>query len=126
MIEHLFRSRSDFDFRVRSKDRDADADNKAIMSIAGAIEEALAKAEKEQAGLKLRIDDVVSRAAIVAGNDIDDYVTRTEDRSKMLTNSEAEIRYGEDRLRVLGRNIEHFRFLKASLESCFPDPKMRA
>ena len=69
-----------------------DTDNELIMSIAAAIEAALNRAENQRTGLKARIADVLSRAAIVAGNDLDDYLTRAEDRSMMLNNSDAEIR----------------------------------
>jgi hypothetical protein len=86
----------------------------------------LAKAEAERAGLKNRIDNVLSVAAIVGGNDIDDYLTRTEDRSQMLRESDAEIRRGQNRLRVIEQNISHFKFLRAALQTRFPDCKMIA
>jgi hypothetical protein len=121
MIKQLFRLRSDEGFRTRSQERDANTDTEAIKSIAHAIETALNKAETERTGLRRRIDDVLSRAAIVAGNDIDDYLTRTEDRSEMLRNSDAEIRRGQERLKVLDQNIVHFKFLKAALQTRFPD-----
>jgi hypothetical protein len=124
MIKQLFRFRSNGEFRSRSKERDADTDNEAIKSIASAIEAALNKAVNERIGLKARIDDVLSRAAIVGGNDIDDYLTRTEDRSTMLSNSDAEITRGEERLKVLDQNIVHVKFLKTALRTRFPDLKI--
>ena len=124
MIKQLFRFRSDGEFRTRSKERDVDTDSEAIKSIASAIEAALNKAENERIGLKARIDDVLSRAAIVGGNDIDDYLTRTEDRSTMLGNLDAEIRRGEERLKVLDQNIVHVKFLKTALRTRFPDLKI--
>jgi hypothetical protein len=124
MIKQLFQFSSDSEFRTRSKQRDADTDNEAIKSIASAIEAALDKAENERIGLKARIDDVLSRAAIVGGNDIDDYLTRAEDRSTMLSDSDAEIRRGEERLKVLDRNIVHVKFLKTALRTRFPDLKI--
>jgi hypothetical protein len=114
MIKQLFRFRSDGEFRTRSKERDADTDNEAIKSIASAIEAALNKAENERIGL----------AAIVGGNDIDDYLTRTEDRSTMLSDADAEIRRGEERLKVLDQNIVHVKFLKTALRTRFPDLKI--
>jgi hypothetical protein len=120
IIKQLFRFSSDSEFRTRSKVRDADADNEAIKSIASEIEAALNKFENERIGLKARIDDVISRAAIVGGNDIDDYLTRTEDRSTMLSDSNAEIRRGEARLKVLDQNITHVKFLKTALRTRFP------
>jgi hypothetical protein len=124
MIKQLFRFRSDGEFRTRSKERDVDTDSEAIKSIASAIEAALNKAENERIGLKARIDDVLSRAAIVGGNDIDDYLTRTEDRSTMLGNLDAEIRRGEERLKVLDQYIVHVKFLKTALRTRFPDLKI--
>jgi hypothetical protein len=124
MIKQLFWFRPGDGFRTRSKERDADSDNEAIRSIASAIEAALNKAENERIGLKARIDDVLSRAAIVAGNDIDDYLTRTEDRSTMLSNSDTEIRRGEERLKVLDQNIVHVKFLKTALQTRFPNLKI--
>jgi predicted component of type VI protein secretion system len=124
MIKQLFWFRPGDGFRTRSKERDADSDNEAIRSIASAIEAALNKAENERIGLKARIDDVLSRAAIVGGNDIDDYLTRTEDRSTMLSNSDAEIARGEERMKVLDQNIVHVKFLKTALRTRFPDLKI--
>jgi hypothetical protein len=124
MIKQLLQFSSDSEFRTRSKERDADTDNEAIKSIASAIEAALNKAENERIGLKARIDDVLSRAAIVGGNDIDDYLTRAEDRSTMLSDSDAEIRRGEERLKVLDQNIVHVKFLKTALRTRFPDLKI--
>ena len=125
MIKQLFRFSSDNEFQTRAKERDADTDNEAITSIATAIEATLNKAENERTGLKARIDDVLSRAAIVAGNELDDYLTRAEDRSTMLNNSDAEIRRGEERLKVLDQNIKHVKFLETALRSRFPDLKTK-
>ncbi len=124
MIKQPFWFRAGAGFRARSKERDADTDNEAIRSIASAIEAALNKAENERIGLKARIDDVLSRAAIVGGNDIDDCLTRTEDRSTMLSNSDAEIRRGEERLKALDQNVVHVKFLKTALRTRFPDLKI--
>jgi predicted component of type VI protein secretion system len=126
MIKQLFRFRSDNEFRTRSEQRDTDTDNEAIMSIAAAIEAALNKAENERTGLNARLEDILSRAAIVGGNDIDDYLTRTEDRSTMLGNSDAEIKRAEERLKVLGQNIAHVKFLKTALQTRFPDLRLKA
>jgi hypothetical protein len=120
----LFRSRSSEGFQARSRERDAERDNEAVRSVAAAIDLVLEKAEAERAGLSNRIDNVLSVAAIVGGNDIDDYLTRTEDRSEMLRQSDAEIRRGQERLKVIEQNISHFKFLRTALHTCFPDWKM--
>lgn len=120
-MRRLFRFGSDEGFRARSPERDANTDDDAVRSIAAAIDAALSKAEAERTGLRGRMDGVVSRAAIVAGNDIDEYLTRSEDRSDMLSKSEGELKRGQERLRVLDQNISHFRFLKTTLRTRFPN-----
>ena len=120
----LFRSRSNEGFQARSPERDAEMDNEAVRSVAAAIDLVLEKAEAERAGLSNRIDNVLSVAAIVGGNDIDDYLTRTQDRSEMLRESDAEIRRGQERLEVIEQNISHFKFLRTALQTRFPDCKM--
>jgi hypothetical protein len=126
MIRALFRSRSKNGFQARSPARDTNSDNEAVTSIAVAIDLVLEKTEAERAGLKGRIDDVISRAAIVGGNDSEDYLSRTEERSKMLKDSDAEIRRGQERLAVLEQNISHFKFLKTALQTRFPDMRPKA
>jgi hypothetical protein len=117
----LFRSPSDGGFKARSLKRDADTDRRAVKSVADAINLVLEQAEAERAGLKRRMDDVTSRAAVVGGNDADEFLTRTEDRSEMLRRSDDELKRGQERLSVIETNISHFRFLKATLRSRFPD-----
>jgi hypothetical protein len=117
----LFRSPSDSGFKARSLKRDADTDRSAVKSVADAINLILEQAEAERAGLKRRMDDVTSRAAVVGGNDADEFLTRTEDRSEMLRRSDDELKRGQERLSAIETNISHFRFLKAALRSRFPD-----
>jgi hypothetical protein len=124
MIRQLFRSRSKGPFQARSSERDSSTDDEAVRSVARAMDLALQKMDAERAGLKRRIDDVLSRAAIVGGNDVDEYLTRSDDRSKMLSESDAEIRRGQARLDVLDQNITHFKFLRAALQTRFPDSKI--
>jgi len=124
MMRQLFRSRAKDGFQARSFERDANTDQQAVSSIALAIDLALEKAEAERAGLKRRLDDVISRAAIVGGNDIEDYLTRTEERSKMLSDSDAEIRRGQARLAFIEQNISHFKFLRTALQTRFPNSKI--
>jgi hypothetical protein len=124
MIRQLFRSRSSAGFQARSSERDSNTDQETVKSIAAALDLALQKADAERTGLKRRIDDVISRAAIVGGNDVDDYLTRTDDRSKMLSESDAEIRRGQDRLNVLDQNVSHFKFLRAALQTRFPNSRI--
>jgi hypothetical protein len=123
MIMQLF-PRSKAAFKARSSARDSSTDEEAVLAIANALNLAVQKAEAERAGLKGRMDDVISRAAIVGGNEADDYLTRTDDRSKMLRESDVDIRRAEERLKVIDQNISHFKFLKTALQTRFPDAKI--
>ena len=119
----LFRSASGPGFKARAPDRDADSDRAAVKSVADAINSVLDQAESERNGLKTRMDDVISRAALVGGNDTDEFLTRSKDRSDMLRNSDADVKRGLERLTTIEQNISHFRFLRTVLQSRFPDPQ---
>ena len=119
MLNHIFRSRREF--QVRSDERDRAVDHASFLSIASAIDGALEKAVAERTGLGRRIDDVMARAAIAAGNEVDEYLSRSEQDSKALAASEDEIRRGNKRLAALDQNIAHFKFLKTALQTRFPD-----
>jgi hypothetical protein len=108
-------------FRVRSEERDREVDRASVLSIATVIDEALARAVAERHGLGQRIDDVRARAAIAAGNEVDEYLDRDDEDNKPLGASEDEICRGERRLAALDQNIVHFKFLKTALQSRFPD-----
>lgn len=120
----LFRSLRDDGFKSRSLERDADTDVNAVRIVADAINLVLRQAETERSGLKKRLDDVIARAALVGGNDVDEFVTRSERRSDMLRQSDDDIKRGQDRLNRIDTNISHFRFLKTALQSRFPDSKL--
>ena len=117
----FFRSNSNENFKARSLERDAESDSGAVELVAAAINTALEKAVSEREGLKRRLDDVTTRAAVVGGNDMDDYMTRSPQQSEMLRSSDAEIKRGHLRLSKIEENITHFRFLKTALRSRFPD-----
>jgi len=124
MLINLFRrSRSDGPFRTREPARDQDLDNQLVGQVASAIGEALQKVEAQRDGLKRRLDDVIARAAIVGGNDLDDFLTRDEARSTLLAASDGEIARGQARLKTLDEQLAHFRFLKTALHTRFPDFK---
>lgn len=116
----LFRSRLDGGFKARSLGRDADTDRSAVKLVADAIKLVLEQMEAERTGLKRRIDDVTSRAALVGGNDVDEFVTGSQDRSEMLRNSETEMKRGQERLSTLEANISHFDFLRRLCDLAFP------
>ena len=127
MLINLFRrSRSDGPFRTRAPARDQDLDNQLVGQVASAIDEALQKVEAQRDGLKRRLDDVIARAAIVGGNDLDDFLTRDQARATLLAASDSEIARGQARLKTLDEQLSHFRFLKAALQTRFPDFKAGA
>ncbi|WP_024517831.1 hypothetical protein [Bradyrhizobium sp. Tv2a-2] len=123
LINPFRRSRSDGPFRTRAPARDQELDNQLVGQVASAIDDALQKIEAQRDGLKRRLDDVIARAAIVGGNDLDDFLTRDEARASLLAASDDEIARGQVRLKTLDEQLSHFRFLKAALQTRFPDFK---
>ena len=107
-------------FRARSPERDAETDAGRISAIMRSIDYALRGAETEQAGLNRRVDDVLSRAAITAGNGDDEYLTREKIDSDHLDLFEKDIENGQRRLRELDVSIEKYKTLKAAVQDCFP------
>jgi hypothetical protein len=116
----------DQDFRARSADRDAETDRSRVSSILAAIEDALRAAEREQAGLTRRVDDVLARAAVTFGNGTDEYLEREALDSHHQDLFTTEISNGQRRLKELATTITHFKFLKAAMLSRFPDYKPSA
>ncbi len=123
LINPFGRSRLDGLFRTRAPARDQELDYQLVGRVASAIDEALQMVEAQREGLKRRLDDVIARAAIVGGNDVDDFLTRDEARSALLAVSDDEIARGQARLKLLDEQLAHFSFLKAALETRFPDFK---
>ena len=120
MLNRLFSPASSGIFKTRSADRDIATDAGAVLAIAKAIDLALEKAKAEHAGLKRRMEDVISRAAIVGGNEIEDDQTRSQSRSTLLHKNDIDIRAGEQRLRVIENNISHFEHLRTDIQGRFP------
>lgn len=121
MLKRLFMPSHIGAFRTRSADRDLATDVAAVLAIAKAIDLALEASRAEHAGLRQRMDDVISRAAIVGGNEIEEHQTHSDSRSAMLRKSDVDIRYGEQRLIVIENNISHFEHLKTDLQIRFPN-----
>jgi hypothetical protein len=111
----------DREFRARSPERDAETDRGRLDAVMGAIDQALGSAEAEQAGLMKRVDDVLARAAVTFGNGDDEYLTRESLDSHHLDLFETEIQNGQRRIRELTGSIAHFKFVKSTFESRFPD-----
>lgn len=86
-----------------------------------AIDNALQAAEREQEGLGRRVDDVLARAAVTLGNGDDEYLHREPLDRHHQDLFDAEIVNGQKRLKELGAAIAHFRFIRAAMQSRFPD-----
>jgi hypothetical protein len=123
MFQLFLRSSANNYFKARSADRDTETDHARAASIFRSIEDALAGAKAEQAGLKSRINDVLARAAVTLGNDSDEYLTRDPEDTKYQNLLGTEIANGQRRLNELGVTIVHYQFLKTALLTRFPDFK---
>ena len=120
MLNQVFRGRT-LMFRTRSPDRDRQSDAANVALIAKAINEALMAAEFERAGLARRVADVLSRAAVTVGNNVDEYIDRDDGDASYLNKMDSEIQSGQDRLKQLDHNIAQFEALKVELSLKFPD-----
>jgi hypothetical protein len=120
MLERLLGQRNGGRFKVRSTGRDAETDHDRITSISTAIESALRDAEAEQAGLSQRTADAVARAAVTAGNDSNEYISREQLDHEHQNLLGSEIASGERRLLELAAAIGHFKFLRTALATRFP------
>lgn len=118
MLGQVFRGRT-MQFRTRSSERDRQTDAANVGLVAKAINEALRIAETERAGLARRVADVLSRAAVTLGNDVDEYVDRDDRDTSHLNSMDAEIQSGQSRLVQLDHNIAQFEALKIELERRF-------
>jgi hypothetical protein len=108
-------------FRARSAQRDAETDRLRVGSIVAAIEAALQAAEREQAGLSRRVDDVLARAAVTFGNGTDEYLEREALDNYHQDLFTTEISNGQRRLKELAATIAHFKFMKTAVLSRFPE-----
>jgi hypothetical protein len=119
MLKRIFSPSSGM-FKTRSADRDSATDQGAVLAIAKAIDLAIETAAAERSGLKRRMDDVISRAAIVGGNEIEEYRPHPDARSDVLHKADLDIRAGEARLLILDSNVSSFLLLRTELQSRFP------
>jgi hypothetical protein len=107
-------------FKARSPGRDAETDRARVDAIVSAIGEALSAAEREQAGIKRRLDDVVARAGMSVGYEVDEYLDREPHKTQSLNFFDAEIVRAESRIKELKTMVSHFQFLKAATLTRFP------
>lgn len=111
MIMSFFRSRTTT-FRTRAPERDREQDLMNIQRVARAIDQAISSFTTEREGLSQRLTDVTSRAAIVAGNGADDYLSREAAVSERLTELDTEVKNAQRRINQLTHNISQFEFLR--------------
>jgi hypothetical protein len=121
MFQLFLRTRTYNYFKARSATRDISTDKARLIAIAKAVENALATAEAERAGLDRRIEDVLARAAVTFGNGTDEYLERDPLRTKHQDLFDIEIKNGQRRLTELKSQIEHLRFLKIEMITRFPE-----
>jgi chromosome segregation ATPase len=108
-------------FRARSPQRDKETDLMNIARVARAIDQAIENCAVERAGLGRRLADVTSRAAIIAGNDSDEYLEREQAVSERLSELDSEIKNARRRLDEVSFNIEQFEHLRDELNSRFSE-----
>ena len=125
MLETFFRKPS-LSFKARSPERDAELVETQVNNVSSALHHAVREIEAQRDGLRRRLDAVITRAAVIGGNDIDESLTRDETDAAVLTASDAEIARAETRLKVLERQLSDFKTLVATLHSLFPDFKASA
>ncbi len=113
-------------FKVRGAARDATLDSLRVAPIHRSIQDGLRAAEAEYNGLKQRMVDVLSVAAVTFGNDSDEYLSRDALDSRHQDLFSKEIESGERRLKQLSTIIAHLNFMKTELESRFPELDLSA
>jgi hypothetical protein len=119
MLENFFRKPS-LSFKARSPTRDNELIETLVSQVASALHYAAREVEAQRDGLTRRLDAVITRAAVIGGNDIDDSLTRDEAEATVLATSDVEIARAEARLKILDEQLSHFNFLKSALQSRFP------
>ena len=118
MFGRLLRT-SSANFRSRSAERDLEADKITIGALKDSIETALTKLTAERDGLGRRMEDIVSRASLVVGNESDEYLSRDSRKSSALAKFESELINGQSRLAALDQNITNLKFIRAAFMTRF-------
>jgi hypothetical protein len=114
MLENFFRKPS-LSFKARSPARDNELIETLVSQVESALHHAAREIEAQRDGLRRRLDAVITRAAVIGGNDIDDFLTRDGADAAVLAASDAEIARAEARLKVLKQQLSSFEFLEAAL-----------
>ena len=126
MFGHPIKSWANSFFKTRSADRDTETDYSRVEPIFRSIGQALKAAEAEHSGLDDRMQDVLARASISAGNGSDEYLDRDPADAHLLNVLEEEILRGQRRLDGLSQQVKNLKALEAALMAEFPDFKLRS
>jgi hypothetical protein len=95
-------------FRFRSPRRDTETDQLRIGSVVQAIDAAMKAALKEREALRTRVSLARDLASLAVGTDDDEYLTRDLDHTLRIREYEQQMTVGEDRLRILDKQIGSF------------------
>jgi hypothetical protein len=125
MFGHPIKSWANSFFKTRSADRDTETDYSRVEPIFRSIGQALKAAEAEHSGLDDRMQDVLARASISAGNGSDEYLDRDPADTYLLNLFDEEMARGQRRLELLSQQIKDLKALEATLMAGFPDFKLR-
>src|SRR5882762_2040425 len=93
MLDKVIRVRNS-SFETRSSKRDDEHIERLLRQIASALNHAAHETEAQRDGLRRRLDSVITRAAVIGGNDIEDLLTRDEADAAILAASDVEIARG--------------------------------
>lgn len=110
-----------FSFQFRRSDRDKKLDAKRIQPINRAIGYGLESASAELAGLRRRYDEISSRGAFIAGNDIEEEQREAEDE-RLLHEAEGQMKYAGSRIQALLRQISTLEKMKLLAQQLFEGP----
>ena len=121
-----FLRKPNLSFKARSPARDGESIETLVGQVSSALQHGAREIEAQRDGLRRRLDAVITRAAVIGGNDIDESLTRDETDAAVLTASDAEIARAETRLKMLEKQLSDFKTLVVTLHSLFPDFKTSA
>ena len=108
-------------FKFRSSQRDKQTDQERVSSIANAINTAISSAERERSTLNIRVKEAQDLAALAAGNDSDEYLTREPKDALRIAGYEQQLAAGHKRLEELNIHIAGLNALSDMCRSWFPD-----
>jgi hypothetical protein len=109
-------------FQVRSSQRDKQTDQERVSSVVRAIDAAVESAEKEKSALNIRVKNAQDLAALAAGNDSDEYLTREPKDTRRIAGYEQQLIAGHKRIQELNGHIGNLCAVREVCRIRFPDP----